>query len=54
VIVKFKIFKAVAAGLNLPSEQDAMSYEETEEGEHEVFMLYCQECFPNLYAVLSK
>jgi hypothetical protein len=43
-----------AAGLNLPAEQDAMSYEETEEGEHEAFMVYCRECCPDLYAVLSK
>jgi hypothetical protein len=43
-----------AAGLNLPPEQDAMSYEETEKGENEAFMLYCRECCPELSVVLNK
>ena len=43
-----------ASGLNIPAKQDVMSYEETEEGENEAFMLYCQECRPDLYAALSK
>lgn len=46
--------RAHAAGLNIPPEQDMMSYEETEEGENEAFMNYCRECCPNLYSILSK
>ena len=45
--------QALAAGLDIPPEQDLMSYEETEEGEDEVFMAYCQECCPSLYSILS-
>lgn len=43
-----------AAGLNIPPEQDVMSFEETEQGENEAFMVYCRECCPNLYVVLNK
>jgi hypothetical protein len=43
-----------AAGINIPPEQDLMSYEETEEGENGVFMDYCRECCPDLYSILSK
>jgi hypothetical protein len=46
--------RARAAGLNIPQEQDLMSYEETEEEENEVFMDYCRECCPDLYSILSK
>lgn len=46
--------RAHAAGLNIPPEQDLMSYEETEEGEDEVFMAYCRECCPDLYSILSS
>lgn len=42
-----------AAGLNLPVEQDAMSFEETENGENQAFMLYCRECCPDLFVVLN-
>jgi hypothetical protein len=44
---------ARAAGLDISVEQDVMSYEEIEEGENEVFMGYCQECCPELHAVLA-
>ncbi|HEC01949.1 MAG TPA: hypothetical protein ENI81_00305 [Phycisphaerales bacterium] len=44
--------QAHAAGLNIPREQDLMSYEETEEGENEGFMLYCRECCPDLNSIL--
>lgn len=43
-----------AAGLNLPGEQALMSFEETELGENQAFMLYCRECCPELYMVLNK
>jgi hypothetical protein len=42
------------AGLNIPPEQDVMSYEETEEGENKEFMAYCQQCCPDLYSVLRQ
>ena len=45
---------ARTAGLNIPSEQTLMSYEETEEGENGVFMAYCRECCPDLYSILSN
>jgi hypothetical protein len=44
--------RARAAGLNLPVEQDVMSYEEAAEGEDEAFMDYCRRCCPNLYSIL--
>jgi hypothetical protein len=53
-VPKDKWHQMRAAGLNLSPEQDAMSYEETEKGEHDAFMLYCRECCPDLYAVLNK
>lgn len=43
-----------AAGLNIPPEQDAMSFAETEKGENGAFMLYCRECCPDFYEVLNK
>lgn len=45
--------QARAAGLNIPSEQMEMSYEEIEEGEDEAFMAYCQQCCPDLHAILN-
>lgn len=45
---------ARAAGLDIPSEQVLMSYEEIEEGENEAFMAYCEQCCPDLYAILSN
>lgn len=45
--------RAHAAGLNIPPEQDLMSYEETEEGENRAFMEYCRECCPDFYRILS-
>ncbi len=46
--------RARAAGLNVPPEQDLMSYEETVKGENEAFMDYCRQCCPDLYPILSK
>lgn len=46
--------RAHSAGLNIPPEQDLMGYDETEEGENEVFMDYCRQCCPDLYFILSK
>ncbi|MFX0199861.1 MAG: hypothetical protein ACFFCW_27375 [Candidatus Hodarchaeota archaeon] len=43
--------RARASGLDIPPEQDLMSYEEFEEDEDEVFMAYCRECCPNLYSI---
>ena len=43
-----------AAGLDIPEEQDILSYEEIEEGEEQLFMAYCQECCPELHIVLSQ
>ena len=45
---------ARSAGVNIPPEQDMMTYEETEQGENEVFMEYCQQCCPELYSILLK
>lgn len=45
--------EARAAGLNIPSEQAFITYEELEEADNEVFMAYCQKCCPGLYAILS-
>ncbi len=45
--------RARAAGLDLPSEQDRMSYEEAAEEENETFMRYCRECCPDLYSILA-
>ncbi len=46
--------QARAAGLDLPSEQDRISYEELEGEENEVFMAYCQECCPSYYAIFTQ
>lgn len=46
--------RARAAGLDIPPEQDLMSYEETEKAENELFMAYCRECCPDLYSILGK
>jgi len=43
-----------SAGLDIPPEQDIMTYEEIEEGENEAFMEYCQQFCPELYTILSK
>jgi hypothetical protein len=45
--------EARAAGVNIPPEQDRMSYEETEEAEDGLFMAYCRESRPDLYHVIS-
>ncbi len=53
-VSKEKWQQARAAGLDIPPEQDVMSFEETEKGENEAFMLYCRECCPEFYVVLNK
>jgi len=45
--------RARAAGIDLPPEQDLMTYDEVEEAENEMFMQYCRECCPDLYAILN-
>jgi len=42
-----------ASGLDIPPEQDLMSYEEIEEEEDKMFMAYCRECCPKLYFILT-
>lgn len=44
---------AHASGLDIPEEQDVLTYDEVEQEEVESFLCYCQECAPNLYASLS-
>lgn len=43
--------QARAAGLDIPPQQDVLSYEDIEFGEDGVFMDYCQQCCPELFAV---
>lgn len=45
---------ARAAGLDIPSEQDTMSYEDVEEAENALFLEYCKECCHDLYSSLSR
>jgi len=45
--------RAHAARLDIPPQQDRMSYEDVEEGEDELFMYYCRECCPNLYSIFT-
>jgi hypothetical protein len=40
------------SGLDIPLKQVMMSYEEMQEAEDEMFMLYCQERCPDLFSVL--
>jgi hypothetical protein len=42
------------AGLNIPSQLDVMSFEEVQDAEDPMFMYYCQECCPELHAILKK
>jgi hypothetical protein len=53
VVPKQEWDRARAARLDIPGEQDVMSYDEIEEAESGVFMAYCQECCPELYAILA-
>jgi hypothetical protein len=53
VVSKEEWDQAVAAGLNIPREQDLIGYEATEKAEDEAFMAYCQQCCPSLYAALT-
>lgn len=46
--------RARAAGLDIPQEQDRLSYKEFEDVENELFIAYCRECCPNLYAVFIE
>ena len=41
-------------GLDIPPEQDPLSYEDVEKEESKAFMDYCQECCPDLYTILMK
>lgn len=43
-----------AAGLDIPEQQDVMTYDEVEQEENESFMAYCQQCAPSLYVSLSS
>lgn len=45
--------RARAAGLDIPAEEDVMSYDDVEEGENAGFMAYCQQCCPSLHSVLA-
>ena len=51
-IPKEKWQQARALGVDIPPEQDAMRYEESESGENEVFTHYCRECCPDLFVAL--
>lgn len=44
---------ARAAGLNIPPEQEQMTYKEIEGAEDGLFMAYCQECCPDFYTSLT-
>jgi hypothetical protein len=44
--------RARIAGLDIPEEQDSITWEDVEEGESERFMDYCQQCAPSLHVVL--
>jgi hypothetical protein len=41
------------AGLDIPAEQDVMTYDEVDEGENTVFMAYCNDVCPDLFSVLG-
>lgn len=45
---------AHASGLDIPEQQDVMTYDEAEQGEVESFLDYCQQCAPSLYVSLSS
>lgn len=45
---------AHAAGLDIPEQQDVMSYDEADQGEVESFLNYCQQYAPSLYVSLSS
>jgi hypothetical protein len=42
-----------AAGLDIPKEQDIISYDEVDSSEHAVFIEYCRGCCPDAHAVLA-
>ena len=52
-VPKEKLELARSAGLNIPAEQDIITYEEIENGENEVFMEYCRDCCPQFYSILN-
>lgn len=52
VVPKERWEQARAAGLDIPPEQDVMSYAEVEEEEDSAFLSYCRECYPDLCAGL--
>lgn len=41
------------AGLDIPERQPVLVYSETEDDENKLFMEYCRECRPELYATLA-
>ena len=53
-IPKEKWDLAHASGLDIPPEQDLMSYEEVEVAENDLFMVYCRKCCPKLYSTLMN
>jgi hypothetical protein len=53
-VAKEKWEDAYAHGLDIPSEQDIMSYDEVEKEENEMFMDYCRGCFPRLSDKVCK
>lgn len=40
-------------GLNIPSEQEKINYEDTLKVENDLFVLYCKECCPENYIILK-
>ena len=44
---------ANSIGMDLPPEQDILTYEETEEAENGLFMAYCKQCCPELHDILN-
>ncbi len=46
--------RARAAGVDIPQQQDPFSYEQVRDDEANLFMAYCHDCCPNLYAVLTE
>jgi len=45
---------ANSIGIDIPPEEDVMSYEEVEEAENGLFMAYCQECCPDLHFIINS
>ena len=54
IVPKDRWQDARSAGLDIPEQQDLMSYDETEEGEDQAFMEYCRTCCPTLHTILRS